>query len=214
VSEPLPGLPEPGDALSGDSLELRRSQDLTPAERVLRRRNRRLLALVAIPGILLGVGALAASLLAGSGSAGPRPLSVPAGYQAVNDTVFAYSVPSSWSKNLAYSDDTGDLDFSGVDGWAGEYLAARGTPPGADNAAPASFADFGQNRPTPFQIGPGIPVTIPGATVAYRHTVSRPSGFRGVAVDAWQSSTGAELWILVDAPPAVASTILQSLRGS
>lgn len=172
------------------------------------------MAWVAVPGLLLGAAALAASLAAGGGPPAPRPLSVPPGYQAVNDGVFAYSVPRTWSKNIAYSDDTGDLAYSGVDGWAGEYLGAKASAPSAGERPPASFAVFGQTRATPYTMGPAVPVTVAGATVAYRYEVTRPGGFNAVALDAWQASSGAQIWLLVHATPAVTSTIISTLRGS
>ena len=194
--------------------ERRRAAELTPAERRVRRRNRKLMAWVAVPGLLLGAAALAASLAAGGGPPAPRPLSVPPGYQAVNDGVFAYAVPRAWSKNIAYSDDTGDLAYSGADGWAGEYLGAKASAPAAGEAPPASFAVFGQTRATPYTMGPAVPVTVAGATAAYRYEVTRPGGFTAVAIDAWQSSSGAQIWLLVHATPEVTSTIVSTLRGS
>lgn len=194
-------------------MERRRGVELTPAERQVRRRNRKLMAWVAVPGVLLGVAALAASLLVSGGAPAPSPLSVPAGYQAVNDGVFAYSVPRAWSKNLAYSDDTGDLDYSGSDGWAGEYLGARSSAPGEGERPPASFADFGETRPTAYTIGPAQKINVAGATVAYRYEITRPGGFTAVAINAWQSSSGAEIWLLVHAPEAVTTTIVSTLRA-
>lgn len=220
MSEPGPDLPQlaelPGRR-PGGGLEGRRAtqlEPLTPEERRARRRNRKLMAWVAVPGLLLGGGALAATLAAGSGPPAPRPLDVPAGYQAVNDGVFAYAVPRAWAKNLEYSDDTGDLDYSGTGGWVGEYLGARRTPPTAGERPPASFSVFGQIRSTPYTIGPAGRVTVAGATIAYRYQLTRPGGFDAVAVDAWQSSSGAEIWLLVHAPPAVTATVIGSLKGS
>ena len=219
MTQPLPDLPElPERRRAAGGIERRRAGQieapLTPAERQLRRRNRKLMAWVAIPALLLGAAALAASLAAGSGPPAPRPLTVPAGYQAVNDGVFAYSVPRSWSKNLAYSDDTGDLDYSGSSGWVGEYLGARQSAPVGGERPPASFSVFGQNRPTPYAVGPAQKVTVAGATVAYRYLITRPDGFEAVAINAWQSSSGAEIWLLVHAPADVTSTIIGSLQGS
>ena len=217
VSRPLPDLPElPERRPAGGGVERRgprQLEPLTPAERQLRRRNRRLLALVAVPGLLLGAVALAASLAASGNPPAPHPLTVPAGYKAVGDGVFAYSVPLAWSKNLGYSDDTGDLDFSGTTGWAGEHLGASRTAPGAGGRPPASFSDFGENRPTPYTLGPAERITVAGATVAYRYEMTRPGGFEAVAIHAWQSSSGAEIWLLVHAPPEVTSTVVGSLNG-
>lgn len=218
VSEYLPDLPEPPERRPGGGALARRRasqvEPLTPEERHLRRRNRRLMAWVAIPGLLLGTAALVASVAAGGGPAAPRPVTVPAGYRAVNDGVFAYAVPDSWSKNLGYSDDTGDLDFSGADGWAGEYLGARQSAPTAADRPPASFAVFGENRPTPYTLGPAQTVRVAGTTVAYRYWLTRPDGFDGVVIHAWQSSSGAEIWMLVRAPQPVADTVVGTLRGS
>jgi len=172
------------------------------------------MAWVAVPGLLLGSAALAASLAAGGGPAAPRPVTVPTGYRAVDDGVFAYAVPRSWSKNLGYSDDTGDLDFSGADGWVGEYLGARRSPPAADDRPPASFAVFGENRPTPYTLGPPQTVRVAGTTVAFRYELTRPDGFEAVAIHAWQSSSGAEIWMLVHAPQQVADAVVATLRGS
>lgn len=218
VSEYLPDLPElPERRPRGGGLERRRGRQvepLTPAERQLRRRNRRLMAWVAIPGLLLGGAALAASLAAGGGPPAPRPVTVPTGYRAVNDGVFAYAVPESWSKNLGYSDDTGDLEFSGADGWVGEYLGARQSAPVAGDRPPASFAVFGENRPTPYTLGPAQTANIPGTTVAFRYALTRPDGSQSVVIHAWQSSSGAEIWMLVHAPQQVAATVVGTLRGS
>ena len=205
LPEPLP----PGSA----AVEPRRGAELTPAERQVRRRNRKLMAWVAVPAVLLGAAALAASLIVSGGPPAPKPLKVPAGYQAVNDGVFAYSIPLSWSKNLAYSDDNGDLAYSGTDGWVGEYLGARDSAPGEGEKPPASFADFGETRPTPYTIGSAQKIGVAGATVAYRYEVTRPGGFTAVAIDAWQSSSGAEVWMLIHAPDAVTNTILSTLRA-
>lgn len=208
VTDPLPE-----HAGQGGALEHRRGGELTPAERRLRRRNRKLMAWVAVPGLLLGSAALAASVVSSGGPTPPKPLRVPAGYQAVDDGVFAYSIPRSWSKNLAFSDDTGDLDYSGADGWAGEYLGARSSAAQPGERPPASFEDFGQNRPTPYVIGPARQVHVEGATVAFTYEVTRPGGFTAVAIDAWQSSSGAEIWLLVHAPPSVTTTIVSTLSG-
>lgn len=208
VTDPLPERSHAGGAL-----ERRRGVELTPAERRLRRRNRKLMAWVAVPGVLLGSAALAASLVASGGPPRPAPVRVPPGYQAVDDGVFAYAIPRSWSKNLAFSDDTGDLDYSGTDGWAGEFLGARSSAPQPGERPPPSFADFGENRPTPYAIGAPRQVRVEGATVAFTYRVTRPGGFTAVAIDAWQSSSGAEIWLLVHAPSSVATTIVSTLRG-
>ena len=49
--------------------------------------------------------------------------------------------------------------------------------------------------------------------MAFRYIPDRPGGFQATAVDAWQASTGAEIWLLVDADAATTSRILASLSG-
>jgi hypothetical protein len=194
-------------------LEPRRSAQLSPAERATQRRNRRLLAFVLVPSVLVGVVALMAALIASRSSSSIRPLHVPPGYHAVSDGYFAYAVPTSWSQSDAYTDDVGDLDTQGTTGWAAEHVGARADPPKPGETPPSSFAAFGEPRPTAYQIGPATPVTVAGATVAYRYLVTRSGGFHATAIDAWQTNTGAELWLLIDANPSTTSTILASLRG-
>ena len=197
----------------GASLERRRRAELTPAERAHQKRNRRLLLTIAVPAVFIGGGALAAAILADAGTPTPRPLFVPAGYHAVGDGVFSYAVPNSWSKNDAYSDDTGDLETSGDTGWVGDHLTARPTPPAAGEAPPQVFQSFGQDRPTSFAVGTAATIQVNGATVAYRYTITRPGGFNAIAIDAWQSSSGAELWLLVDASPQVTNDLIATLKA-
>ena len=182
-------------------------------ERAQQKRNRRLMLTIAIPAVFLGVGALAASILADAGTPTPHPLFVPAGYHAVGDGVFSYAVPNSWSKNDAYSDDAGDLETSGRSGWVGDNLTARPTPPDASDPPPQVFQSFGQDRPSAFNTSTGTAVHVSGATVAYRYTITRPGGFSATAVDAWQSSSGAQLWLIIDADPQVTDQILATLKA-
>ena len=195
------------------ALERRRRAELTPAERVLQKRNRRLLLTIAVPAVFLGIGALAASILADAGTPTPHPLLVPTGYHAAGDGVFSYAVPNSWSKNDAYSDDAGDLETSGPSGWVGDHLTARATAPAPGEAPPQVFQSFGQDRPTPFDIGTATKVRVTGATTAYQYTVTRPGGFIATAIDAWESSSGAELWLIVDASPQITNEVIATLRG-
>ena len=49
--------------------------------------------------------------------------------------------------------------------------------------------------------------------MAYRYTMTRPGGFEATAIDAWQSSSGAEIWLVVRADPATTAAVLASLPG-
>jgi hypothetical protein len=195
------------------ALERRRGGELTPSERAVRRKNRRWMTLVAVPALILGAGALVAAVMAGSGGSSVHPVNVPPGFRAVSDGYFAYAVPSTWSQSSAYTDDVGDLDTQGASGWAAEHLAGRSSAPGPDEAAPAAFATFGEPRPVPYQLGPATPLQVKGAAVAYRYALTRTDGFRAVAVDAWQSRSGAEIWLLVHADTATTATVISSLSG-
>jgi len=208
-----PSGPTPDAGGSGGALEPRRSAELTVAEKALRRRNRQWLLVVAIPALVLGVAALIAAIVADQSDSSVSPVSIPAGYKAVSDGVFAYSVPSSWSMNDLYSDDVGDLDTSGSSGWVAEHVDARATAPVEGETPPQAFRDFGLDTPAPFQIGPAQPARVQGTAVAYRYQITRAGGFQATAIDAWQSSSGAEIWLLVDASHATTAKILTTFKA-
>ena len=206
-----PALPSPFEGRG--ALERRRHYELTPAERALQKRNRRWLLLVSVPAMVIGAAALIAAVAADRSSPSVHPLSVPVGYKAVSDGIFAYAVPSSWSTSSLYSDNVGDLDTAGTSGWAAEHVDARAGAPTLGEPPPAVFETFGQDKATPFQVGAGVPEGVSGAAAAYRYQISRPGGFAAVALDVWQSSSGAELWLLVHAPPSTVAQILATLRA-
>jgi len=201
----------PTPAANG-ALERRQSGELTPAEVASRRRNRRWMGLVLAPSLVIGAVALIAAFVASSGGSSVHPLDVPPGFQAVSDGYFAYAVPSSWSQDSAYTDDVGDLDTQGSTGWAAEHVGARPDPPVPSETPPASLSTFGESRPTPYRLSAATPTHVTGAKAAFRYTLTRP-GFQATAVDAWQSGSGAEMWLLVDADPSTTAAILDSLRG-
>ncbi len=200
------------DAPQGGELERRRPGELTASELVIRRRNRRWLVFLAVPALVLGVAALAATLLASANKPGVAPLAVPAGYKAVSDGVFAYAVPSGWSTSSTYSDDAGDLDTAGPQGWVAEHVDTRTQAPILGETPPATFADFGQQKPTPYQVDGGQATRLSGMTVAFRYQITRP-GFRATAIDAWQSKSAAEIWLLIDADSTTTNVILSTFTG-
>jgi hypothetical protein len=203
-------LPPP---ITGGALDRRQRGELTPLERAVRRKNRRWMTVIVVPAVLIGVVALIASLEIGSGGSSVHPIHVPPGYRSVSDGYFAYAVPAGWSQSSAYTDDVGDLDTQGSSGWAAEHLGGRQAPPTAAETPPASFATFGESRPIPFQLGPASPVRVRGATVAYQYTLTRPGGFQAVAIDAWQASSGAQIWLLVRADPATTAAVIGTLNA-
>jgi hypothetical protein len=214
-----PGRATGGAGSSGESgpgsgaLERRRDADLTPAEKQVRRRNRQWFLVIAIPAVVLGGAALAASIIADQSTPSVKPLSVPAGYKAVSDGVFAYAVPTAWATNDLYTDDAGDLYTSGETGWVAEHVDARPTPPVAGEAPPEAFRAFGVNAPSSYEISGGQPTRVAGAAVAFRYQVTRPGGFQATAIDAWQSSSGAQIWLLVDASPATTAQIISTFKA-
>jgi hypothetical protein len=169
--------------------------------------------LVLAPAVMVGVIALVATLAASRSAPSVHPRQVPAGYQSVTDGYFGYAVPAAWSQSSAYTDDVGDLDTTGTSGWAGEHVGARSDPPTPGETPPGSFATFGETRSVPYHLSPATPTRVKGAAVAYRYTMTRPGGFQATAVDAWQSNSGAEIWLLVRADPATTAAILASLQG-
>jgi hypothetical protein len=215
-SDTRPGGPERATSESGaagGALERSRGSELTAAEKKIRRRNRQWFMVIAIPAAVLGVAALVASIVADQSTPSVQPVTVPAGYKAVSDGVFAYAVPAGWSTNDLYTDDVGDLETSGSTGWVAEHLGPRPSPPVSGETPPPAFEVLGVNKPTPFQIGGAEPIRVPGAATAFSYQISRPGGFRATAVNAWQASSGAEIWLEVDAAPAMTARILSTFRA-
>ena len=215
-SDTRPGRPEraasqPGPA--GGALDRRRDSELTPAERKVRRRNRQWFMVIAIPAAVLGVAALVASIVADQSTPSVKPVTVPAGYKAVSDGVFAYAVPAAWTTNDLFTDDVGDLETSGSTGWVAEHVDARPNPPVAGETPPQAFQALGVSTPAPFRISVAEPTRVPGAATAFTYQITRPGGFRATAVDAWQASSGAEIWLELDAAPTTTARILSTFQA-
>lgn len=189
-----------------------RGLDLSPEERVARRRNRRWMLGIAVPTIAVLILALLASARAEKNQPSGPAISAPAGYRVHRDGYFSYVVPSGWTENLEFTDSAGDVDTSGPDGWAGEHIGYRSGPPVIGEAQPVSLRAFGISKPQPYHLGGGHPISVPGADVAFAYTMTRP-GFQADVVDAWSSRSGVEIWLVVHAPAAVSTRILGSLAA-
>lgn len=190
-----------------------RGLDLTPEELVARRKNRRLLLGLVLPSIVvLGLALVATAVYWGNEPSGPR-ISAPAGYRTVSDGYFAYVVPTSWATNPAFTDEAGDIDTSGPSGWAGEHRAYRFTAPVLGEKPPASLQAFGMRRPSAFDLTGGHRVAIPGAAASFAYTATRPGGFHATVIDSWNSRTGVEVWLMVQAPTQVSDQIVSSFRS-
>jgi len=195
------------------SLAKRSTYELTPLEIAQRRRNRRWMLALAIPtAVVVAFGTILSVEEATAGHI-VHPLSVPAGYQAVTDGYFGYSVPASWKTSPIYSDFAGDLFNGGPGGWAAESLGISKVPPGPKASPPASFASFGEPTPTPYSLSPASKTEVHGASVAWSYTLSRPGGFRAEALDVWRSDSQTQLWLLIKASPTVTARILSTLNA-
>jgi hypothetical protein len=138
-------------------------------------------------------------------------MDVPHGYQAITDPYFGYVVPASWTENGVYSDSTADLYYNGPGGWAGENEAVVKSAPKPGQPAPAPIATFGLGAPTPYQLTDAHPVRVPGATFAYEYHITRNGKVDATTIDAWDASSQTQLWLVVDASPALTAMILGSL---
>jgi hypothetical protein len=203
----------PAEPSRRGGLERRRSFELTPAERAIAKKNRRWLMTIALPTLVVGTIGILVSLYAATRGQTVTPSAVPAGYKSVPDGYFAYAVPSTWTTSILFSDYAGDLYNGEQSSWAAENLGTRLNPPTPGEAQPSSFKSFGQNVPTAYQLGPARLISVAGATVTYEYRMTRPGGFEATAVDAWESHTGAELWLLIHASPATTAEILGTLKG-
>jgi hypothetical protein len=186
---------------------------LTPAEVAARRSNRRwMLILVGVSAVILGLGLVSMDVASSNEPTGPH-ITAPAGFKVENDSYFAYLVPTSWSNNPAGTDETGDVETSGPSGWVGEHIAYFRTTPQMGERPPLSLEAFQEPRPEPFRLSGGEALAVKGASGAFEYQATRPGGFHAVVVDAWSDATGVELWLMVDAPPAVTSRLLGSLTA-
>ena len=219
----LPDLPSdggPGQGLDrrpgGIAVDRNRERglDLTPEELVARRQNRRWMLFLAVPSIIVLLLALIATGVYWSNEPSGPKVTAPPGYKAVRDGYFGYVVPGSWSTNPAFTDDAGDLDTSGPNGWAGEHRAYRPNAPVLGETPPSSLLAFGMPRPEPMQLTGGHPLTVKGADGAFIYEATRPGGFRATVVDAWSAHTGVELWLMVQAPAAVTQQVISSLQAA
>lgn len=191
-----------------------RGLDLTPQEVAARRSNRRwMLGLAGGATVVFVCVTISIRAYSNNEPTGPK-ITAPPGYQVVNDSYFAFVVPSSWAQNPTFTDAAGDVDYSGPSGWAGQnYRYYTAVPTLYERSQPTSLQAFGQDQPAPYTLSQGHSIDVKGASGAFEYAVTRPDGFRGVAVDTWSAPTGVEMWLMIDAPPAVTDEILSSLTA-
>lgn len=185
--------------------------------------NRRWLVFFALSPVVVVIVVLLAVVTKGPPEPAVSPVSVPAGYRAISDAYFGYSIPSAWKENNTYTDANGDFFYQGPSpaasggqehgGWVGENVRIRDRAPVAGANAPAQLATFGQAGTVPYRLGPPRPVTVPGITVAYDYAITRANGFHATAREVWEGSSRTEMWMLVKADPTTTATILSSVAG-
>lgn len=178
-----------------------------------RRRNRRWLVLLMLTPVIMTILAVLAFTTKGPPEPSVRPRSIPAGYRAISDAYFGYAIPSAWSENPAFTDANGDFFYQGQSGWVGENVRIRATRPVPGADVPVPLATFGQGQAVPYELSGGRPVTIPGVAAAWTYDMRRANGFHATAVEVWQASSQTEMWLLINAGPAVAPVIVASLQG-
>jgi hypothetical protein len=192
-----------------------RGLDLTPAELLARRANRRWMLILAGAAIVIFVCVMIADAFYSANEPNGPKISAPPGYKVVDDGYFAYVVPKTWSNNPDGTDSAGDVETSGPSGWVGEnihyYLSA--VPTLYETSQPASLQAFGQPVPGAYTLSDGHSIDVKGASGAFEYDVARPDGFRAVAVDTWFARTDVELWLMVDAPQVVTDQLLASLTA-
>lgn len=191
-----------------------RGLDLTPAEIQARRVNRRwMLVLAGVASVIFVLVLVSDAIYSANEPNGPK-IVAPSGYKVTDDGYFAYVIPDSWSNNPDGTDATGDVENSGPSGWAGENIRYyKTTPTLYETDRPASLETFNQPLPAPYTLVDGHRVTVKGATGAFEYLAERPGGFRAVVIDAWSAPTGVELWLMVEAPPAVTARVVSSLTA-
>jgi hypothetical protein len=143
------------------------------------------------------------------------PVATPKGYTAITDAYYGYSVPATYEQNPSWTDADGDFFYgTTAGGWVAETMLVTKHSPTAATKPPSSFALFGEPTPTPYRVSGGHRVRVDDTTFAYEETITRPDGWRAVAVDTWLGDSSTQMWLLVKAPPGVTRTVIASLRGS
>ncbi len=183
-----------------------------PSRQRVRRTRTWMLLLLLTPVVLAGISLLTFTT-GGPSEPTVQPVVVPAGYSAITDADFGYSVPKTYTQNLAWTDQNGDFFYGEPHAFVAETLLVSKVPPGPRTRPPASFESFGQPDPVPYSVGDGRTVRVPGTAYGYEEYVTRPGGYRALALEAWERSSSTELWLLVRAPATVTRTVIASLRG-
>lgn len=143
-----------------------------------------------------------------------HPRFQPAGYQAITDAYFGYSIPKAWSQQAAWTSQDGDFFYGSPSAFVAETLVVTKHAPTARSRPPSAFGSFGLSAPTKVSLrGPATRLRVPGTAGGWRVEVTRPGGFVATALDVWQPSTTTQLWLLIRAPASVTATVIRSLNG-
>lgn len=177
-----------------------------------RRRNRRWVAWIFLPSLLVGLLTTYLAVLADSRAPSVVPLRVPPGFRAVSDGAFGYAIPSSWTSGSADNPGVGDAYYAGGSSWVAEHLDVIGSPPRPAARPPASLVSYGTGARGRYRLGTAVATSVRGAAVSYEYTMTGPGGFVAIALDAWRRD-GARLWLVVHASPSTTHAVISSLRG-
>lgn len=186
-----------------------------PPQRVVARRNRRWLLLFLMTPICLGIAVAFAFGVAGQPEPQIPPRSVPPGYRAISDAYYGYAVPASYRLNPNWTDANGSWFYGSSRSFVAETMLVTSHSPGPSTPLPPALAADGETRsPVRWRVVDRRRTTVPHATFAYEVELTRPGGRRAVAIDTWLRDSSTQMWLLVQAPPAVTRTVVGSLRGS
>lgn len=133
---------------------------------------------------------------------------VPAGYRAVANPYYAFSIPRSWKLNTVKSDQNGDLLYQGRSGTAGETTAVRKTRPAANEAPPEIVGLYFQAH---YRVMNRQPTHIPHATFAQLDTLQGAGGKKASLYHGWVAGTQTEFWVLFTGSPATVSKMAATL---
>jgi hypothetical protein len=142
-----------------------------------------------------------------------HPRAVPSGYYAVTDADFGYSLPNAYQQNTSWTDQNGDFLYGNAKAFVAETLLVVNQRPTAQSRPPSSLESFGEPAPVPYTLRAGHSIDVPGTSYAFEATMTRPGGYQAVIIDAWESSSSTQMWLMLHSPATVTRTVIASLQG-
>lgn len=170
-------------------------------------KNWKWLAFLALGPVCVAATFVAASHLKSPANYDLKP-PVPAGYRAVANPYYAFSVPKSWKENSAKSDENGDLFYQGRSGTAGETTAITKTRPPSDEPIPSIITLYFEPH---YRVVSRRQAVIPHATLAQIDTLRAANGRSATLYHGWVKRTQTEFWVLFSGSPATVSKMAATL---